>query len=179
MDKPVLYRPQKFNSKAVDGIIVLIKLNDEESAKKTRKNVEEKKKEKKKLLMFPLRITLALATHANSCGQFFEEYGRWITNLSRFDVEVQFLWMTPECRKSQEYPAEPQQQWPKHLERYIPLEDANKGIWEEYANAQKRLLERQSCYRRHKLTRRRLRWEFCRDWLIERRLWWWLQTGYR
>jgi hypothetical protein len=62
MDKPVLYRPQKFNFKAVDGIIVLIKpdkRNDEESAKKTtkkttRKNVkEEKKKEKKKLLTFP------------------------------------------------------------------------------------------------------------------------------
>jgi hypothetical protein len=64
-DEPVLYRPRTFNFKAIDGIIVLIKpnkLNDKEDAKE----------EKKKLLMLPLQITLAPATHANSREQFFE-----------------------------------------------------------------------------------------------------------
>src|SRR5947209_6256374 len=100
----VLYRPQKFNFKAIDGMIVLIK-PDEKNAKK--------------LLMFPLQITLAPADHANSREQFFIEYGSWITGLSNFDVEIQFLWITPECRDNQEYPASLYPKWPAHLERYI------------------------------------------------------------
>jgi hypothetical protein len=131
-DKPVLYRPRKFNFKAIDGVIILIKpdkLNDEEDAKK------------KKLLMFPFQITVAPATHANSREQFFEEYGWWIEDLSKYDVDIQFLWITPECRDSQEYPAKPERKWPKHLERYIPFKDVDKEIGERYENAQKRVLK--------------------------------------
>src|SRR5947209_12643443 len=65
----VLYRPKKFNFKAIDGMIVLIK-PDKKNAKKNAK---------KKLLMFPLQITLAPADHANSRERFFKEYGWWIT----------------------------------------------------------------------------------------------------
>jgi hypothetical protein len=109
----VLYRPV-FNFKAIDGMIVLIKPGE--------------KNAKDELLMFPLQITLAPADHANSCEQFFGEYGRWIEGLSYLDVEVQFLWITPECRDSQEYPASLDPKWPKHLERYIPLQNVNQGI---------------------------------------------------
>src|SRR3954453_3008194 len=104
----VLYRPKKFNFRAIDGMIVLIK--------------PDKNNAKKKLLIFPLQITLAPADHANSRERFFKEYGWWITGLSNFDVEIQFLWITPECRDSQEYPASLNPEWPKHLERYIPLQ---------------------------------------------------------
>jgi hypothetical protein len=136
-DQPVLYWPESFNYKAIDGIIVLIKtgeLNDEKNAKK--------------LLMFPLQITLAPATHADSREEFFKEYGWWITDLSQFDVEVQFLWISPECRDSQEYPASLGPKWPKHLERYIPLKDVNKGIWERYEDTQKRRLKTKASQRR-------------------------------
>jgi hypothetical protein len=56
-------------------------------------------------------------------------------------VEVQFLWISPECRDSQEYPADPEKNWPKHLERYIPFKDVDKGIWEKYGAAQQKLLK--------------------------------------
>ena len=125
--KAVLYRPQKFNFTAIDGMIVLIK-PDEKNAKK-------------KLLMFSLRVTLAPADHADSHEQFFMEYGSWITGLSNFDVEVQFLWIAPECRDSQLYPVSLRPKWPEHLERYVPFQDVNRGIWEKYEDAQKKLLK--------------------------------------
>src|SRR5206468_7087076 len=83
-DKPVLYRPESFDFKAMDGIIVLIKtgeLNDEKNATKTKKNA------KKKLLMFPFQITLAPATHVDSREKFFEKYGTWITDISQRSEE--------------------------------------------------------------------------------------------
>src|SRR3954469_7370408 len=52
---------------------------------------------------------------------------------------IQFLWITPECRDSQEYPASLRPKWPKHLERYIPLQNVNQRIWEKYEEAQKKL----------------------------------------
>jgi hypothetical protein len=143
-DKSVLYRPESFNFKAIDGIIVLIKPDELNDGKKTEKTEKTKKNAKKKLLIFPLQITLAPATLADSREMFFEEYGGWITDLPQFDVEVEFLWISPECRDSQEYPASLEPKWPKHLERYIPLKDVNKGIWEKYEVAQKRLLKNQA-----------------------------------
>jgi hypothetical protein len=119
----VLYRPNKFKLKAIDGMIVLIKPGE--------------KNTKKKLLMFPLQITLSLADYANSREQFFKEYGRWIKGHSYFDVEIQFLWITPERRNTQEHPASLDPEWPKHVERYIPLQDVNRVIWEKYEDAQK------------------------------------------
>jgi hypothetical protein len=120
----VLYRPKKFRFKAIDGMIILIKPGE---------------KNAKKLLMFPLQITLAPADNANSREQFFKEYGWWITGLSNFDVEVQFLWITPGYRDIQEYPASLDPEWPKHVERYIPLQDVNQRIWEKYEVAQEKL----------------------------------------
>jgi len=166
-DTPVLYRPRKFNFKAIDGVIILIKLNDEGKKKNNKK---------KKLLMFPFQITVAPATHANSREQFFEDYSWWIRDLSRYDVDIQFLWITPECRDSQEYPANPERKWPKHLERYIPFKVVDKEIGEAYEDAQKKVLKDEAAKKkllknkatikkagpqkaakgRHKLTRRRL-----------------------
>jgi hypothetical protein len=128
-EKPVLYRPKSFNFKAIDGIILLIK-----DTKKTRK----------KLMMFPLQITLAPATHADSRVEFFKSYGNWITGLSRFDVEVQFLWITPESRDNKEHPAGPDGQPPKHLERYIPFKVVSKRLWEKYEVATGKLPKRRS-----------------------------------
>jgi hypothetical protein len=123
IDTAVLYRPKKFNFKAIDGMIVLIKPSEKDA--------------KKKLLMFPLQITLAPADHTDSREQFFEEYGWWIIGFSSFDVEIQFLWIIPECHGSQEYPASLHPKRPKNLERYIPLQDVNQRIWEKYEDAQK------------------------------------------
>ena len=141
-----------------------------------RREQQPEEPEKPKLFLFPFQITVAPATHANSREQFFEEYGWWIEDLSKFDVDIQFLWITPECRDSQEYPAKPERKWPKHLERYIPFKDVDKEIGERYENAQKRVLKDEAAKKkllknkatikkagpqkaakgRHKLTRRRL-----------------------
>src|ERR1700722_13373751 len=125
-DQPVLYRPRKYNFKAIDGIIILIKPDEPNNARK-------------KLLMFPLQITVAPATHTNSREEFFKENGSWIEDLSKFDVEVQFLWITPICREIQNHPANPKRHWPKHQERYIPFKDINEKIWEKYEDASNKL----------------------------------------
>jgi hypothetical protein len=130
--KPVLYRPKKCNFKAIDGIILLIK---------------DANKARKKLMMFPLQITLAPDTHADSRKMFFKEYGNWITDLSNFDVEVQFLWITPEPRDDKEYQAGPDGQPPKHLERYIPFKKVNKRLWEDYEDAMKKLEKKKAAKR--------------------------------
>jgi len=52
-EKPVLYRPQKFNFKAIDGIIVF----SEENAKKQNNAKGNEAVPKPKLFMFPLQIT--------------------------------------------------------------------------------------------------------------------------
>lgn len=117
-DKPVLYRPRKFNFRAIDGVIILVKSDDD--------------KEKKKLSIFPFQITVTPHTHSDSRELFFKHFGWWITDLPKFDVELEFLWITPECRDSQEYPADTKLKRPKHIERYIPFEVVDKEIWETY-----------------------------------------------
>ena len=126
VDRPVLYRPRKYNFKAIDGLIVLIKSGKLKDARKT-------------LSIYPLQITLTPATHRPSREQFFEEYGKWITDISKFDVKVEFLWITPICRQIRNYRAEPKQHWPKHKERYIPFLQIDEGIWEKYEDASGRL----------------------------------------
>jgi hypothetical protein len=123
MDRPVLYRPKKFNFEAIDGLIVLIKDS----------------KPRKMLFMYALQITLVPATHRPSRVQFFKKYGQWITKISKFKVEVEFLWITPTCREIRGHPAGPKQCWPKHEERYIPFVEINKGIWEKYEDASRKL----------------------------------------
>src|SRR2546421_10857937 len=88
-NKPVLYRPNKSNFKAIDGMIVLItqekenaRENTNKNAKNTKKNAKKYAKEQKpKLFMYPLQITLA-SSHSDSHAKFFEEYNKWATELS-------------------------------------------------------------------------------------------------
>ena len=132
-DKPVLYRPDTFNFKAIDGIIIFIKPEENEMETET----NEKAKEGKKLLMFPIQITMAPASHSDSRQKFFQAYGKWITDISRFDVELEFLWITPEWCDSREYPASEEPPWPAHKERYIPIKKVNSEIWEKYERVKK------------------------------------------
>jgi len=155
--EPVLYLPQKFNHESIDGIIVFIESNKPKKkkhpkkyARKAKKNAreddkeeseednrEEKKKDKKqkrKLFMFPLQITLALETHKDSHAKFFEHYyDMWAKGLSDFDVEPQFLWITPDRRDIVRHEAS--DEWPQHAERFIHLKDVNAMIWRKYQDA--------------------------------------------
>jgi hypothetical protein len=128
-DSPVLYRPQNSNFPAIDGIILFIKDG-------------EIKKEKKKLLICPLQITVALNTHKDSREQFFKEHGQWVRDISKFDVEVHFLWITPTYRGIKTYPAGPE--WPQHQERYIPLKEVNTKIGEAYEDAMRKRPEKRA-----------------------------------
>jgi hypothetical protein len=133
--EPVLYCPKKFNHPAIDGIIVLTepnKLMEEKYPKKykweTKKNAEdekdkdykeEKKEDKKgksqrqKLRIFPLRVTLALSGHKDSHAQFLDHYYKWAKGLSDFDVESQFLWITPDRRSAKKHKV--CDKWPQHV----------------------------------------------------------------
>lgn len=150
--EPVLYCPEKFNHEAIDGIIVFIEPDRLKKNKHLKKyvtktknvkednkeeNEEDKKKDKKqkqKLFIFPLRITVALETHSDSHAKFFERYyDRWAKGLSDFDVEPQFLWITPDRRDVVKHEA--CDQWPQHDERFIHLKDVNEMIWWKYQDA--------------------------------------------
>jgi len=82
-DMPVLYRPETFNFRAIDGIIVLVK---------PKRNAKGKNQPRKpKMFMFPFRIAVA-GSHSGSHEKFFElYYNKWTKELSNFDVEIQFL----------------------------------------------------------------------------------------
>jgi len=123
-DKPMLYRLKTFDFKTVDGIIVWVtpsKANDAEG-------------ERPKLFMVPLHITSA-ASPTISHAKFFEKYREWTPGLSNFDVEIEFLWITPERRDIQWHPSSAK--WPAHKERYVPFEDVNEEIWEKYQQAKR------------------------------------------
>jgi hypothetical protein len=153
-DKPVLYWPKKFNFETVDGIIILInpkELNDEKNAKKIAQKITKKKKkktqtqqetrtrntkvERDKLLMFPLQITLARVGHSDSHKKFFKDYHKWTEHLSNFDVETQFIWITPSDRGFQTHQSTSTR--PAHGERYIPFEDVSTEIWWKYQYAKR------------------------------------------
>ena len=157
-NQPVLYWPRKFNFKATDGIIVLIdpeELSDEKDAKMSAKkstkksgkksakrivkktqqetSTEDAKVEKNKLLMFPLQITLNRLGHSDSHEKFFKEHRKWTKHLSNFDVEIEFIWITPSDRGFQMHQSSLGR--PAHKERYIPFEDISTAIWEKYQDA--------------------------------------------
>jgi hypothetical protein len=117
-DQPTLYVPIKFNFPAIDGMIVLIK---------------REKNGKPKLSMFPLQITLA-SSHSDSRGNFFKQYNTW-TGFSNFDVEVQFIRITKDQCSIEEHEA--CEKWPRHKERYMPLQAISKEIWTAYQSAQR------------------------------------------
>jgi hypothetical protein len=122
-DNSVLYRPEKSNFKAIDGMIVLIEPIE---------NAAEGGKQK--LFMFPLQITVA-DSHKDSHAMFFKDYTKWTRGLSEFDVEIQFLWITPERDETLFHPIKGK--LPAHKERFIPLVDVNPAIWRKYQNAKK------------------------------------------
>jgi hypothetical protein len=148
-DEPVLYWPEKFNFEIIDGIIILInpeELNDEKIAKKIAQKIAKKKTPqgtrkknakvgRDKLLMFPLQITLARAGHSDSHEKFFKNYHKWTKHLSHFDVETQFIWITPSDRSFQTHQSTSQR--PAHGERYIPFEDISAEIWRNYQYAKR------------------------------------------
>jgi len=114
----VLYRPLKYDTKAIDGIIVRID---------TKKKYAEG--EKPILSLRPLQITVA-ATHSDSHKTFLEEYSKWIKQQSRFDVRLEFLWITPHWIDGDRHPAT--SIWPEHDEHYIHLEEVSAEIWHKY-----------------------------------------------
>ena len=84
--------------------------------------------------MFPLQITMALGTHSDSHAKFFDHYyDIWTKGLSDFDVELQFVWITPDRRDTVKHRA--CRKWPKHVERFMHLKDVNAMIWWKYRDA--------------------------------------------
>jgi hypothetical protein len=148
-DEPVLYWPKRLNFETIDGIIVLInpeELNDEKNAKiaqritetgRTRQGTRTKnaKVERDKLFMFPLQIILARPNDSDSYEKFFKDYGKWTKHLSKFDVETQFIWITPSDRGFQTHQSISNR--PAHGERYIPFEEVSTEIWWKYQNAKR------------------------------------------
>jgi hypothetical protein len=120
--KPVLYRPAICNFPAIDGMIVLIKS-------------KEKKRDKPKLLMVPIQITVNLSGHADSHAAFVKDYIKWTKSLAEFDVELEFVWITPEEESVREHKAESKSKCPKHKERYVPFKRVSEEIWRQYRSA--------------------------------------------
>ena len=85
LDKPILYRPQKFNSMTMDGIIVFIPKPNGPNLKKGG--------QKMRLFMFPLKFSLD-RRHSDSYEKFLNHYCQWIKDLEDFDVIPEFIWMT-------------------------------------------------------------------------------------
>jgi hypothetical protein len=120
--KPVLYRPEICNFPAINGIIVLIK------SKKKGEN-------KPKLLMVPIQITVNLSGHADSHAAFVKDYLKWTKGLSEFNVELEFVWITPEEDRVGKHKAESKSKCPKHKERFIPFKGVSEEIWRQYKDA--------------------------------------------
>ena len=118
--KSVLYCPRKFNFKGIDGVIVQIE-------KKRPKG-----KKKRKLSMFPFQIILAPDSHSNSPGVFFNGYKKWTNDFDEFDVEPEFLWITPKWPELKEHDEHSKRKKPAYRERYIHLKDVSQDIWNRY-----------------------------------------------
>ena len=122
--QPVLYCPQQFNFRGIDGIIVHIPPQGNPKGKRKR-DTEEKKQ---KLFMFPLQITLSPKRHSDSYKTFFSQYDKWTEDLTKFDVEPQFIWITPNPPSVEH----------DNRKRYLPLSDVNQDIWDRYLSAKQR-----------------------------------------
>ena len=117
--EPVLYIPKVFNFRNIDGIIVRI-------APRTKT----KRGGQQKLYMFPIQITLAPDRHLKSRPKFFSEWETWTENLRGFDVVPEFVWITPKAAKTTKH--DKSDQWPAHVERYVPIERVSTDIWNWY-----------------------------------------------
>jgi hypothetical protein len=126
--KPILYCPQKYNFRGIDGIIVWIE-PEEANGRQMGEQMEEPGDEKKrKLLMFPLQITTAPENHLDSHKIFFSEYKGWIESLGEFDVVPEFVWITPYQSTHIDHLENSQFNWPPYKERYIHLGQVDKDI---------------------------------------------------
>ena len=126
--KPVLYRPEKHNFEAIDGMIILIKPSE------TKKNTKKKTQEgKPKLLMFLLQITVDRRSHSDSHAIFFNKYTKWTDKLSKFDVVPEFIWITP--GEFDDIHHQASGDVPEHKERYIHISKVDIEIWEKYVAA--------------------------------------------
>ncbi|KIX01152.1 uncharacterized protein Z518_08877 [Rhinocladiella mackenziei CBS 650.93] len=118
-DQPVLYRPRQINYETIDGMIGFVKI-----PKRTAKG------EKPKLFLFPLQITVA-QNHLKPHQRFLDEYRQWADQqLLTFDIELEFLWITPNKRDVKQRPA--YSPWPRHKERCIPFSEVSTDIWIKY-----------------------------------------------
>jgi hypothetical protein len=107
---------------------------DEEDEEDEKDKDFKKGKKRLKLRIFPLQIALALSDHKDSYAQFFDHYyDKWAKGLSDFDVESQFLWITPDRRSTKKHKV--CDKWPQHIERFIHFEDVNATIWRKYQEA--------------------------------------------
>src|SRR5438045_1657097 len=125
IDTRVLYCPKKFNFRAIDGLIVAPK--ESQSRKKNGKTNTKTQQEKPKLFMAPLQITLARETHPDSHKKFFDKWKEWTKGLEQFDIEVEFMWITPDPASSRDHL--PKSLRPFHKERNVKHEEVNQAIW--------------------------------------------------
>ena len=127
-DTRVLYCPKKFNFRAIDGLIIAPK--ESQSQKKNRKTNTNTQQEKPKLFIAPLQITLAPETHSDSHEKFFNKWKGWTKGLEQFDIEVEFMWITPNPASSQDHLSKSLQ--PFHKERNVNFGEVNQDIWKHY-----------------------------------------------
>jgi hypothetical protein len=120
--EPVLYRPDICNFPAIDAMIVKIKSNEEQGAKQT-------------LLMVPIQITVNFSGHADSHAAFVKDYVKWTKGLSKFDVKLEFVWITPEEDRVIVHQAESKSKCPRHKERFVPFKGISKEIGRQYQYA--------------------------------------------
>ena len=124
--KPILYYPQKFNYRAIDGIIVRI----------GSKPMTEW--DKQKLFMYPLQITLAPDKHSDSHKTFLSDYEIWTDGLKEYDVELTFLWISPEVAGPTLHEPTDRDNWPAHYEEYVPISQVHPELWALYESAKQR-----------------------------------------
>ncbi len=128
-DTRVLYCPKKFNFRAIDGLIVAPK--ESQSPKKNGKTNTKTQQEKPKLFMAALQITIQTPeTHSDSHEKFFNEWKGWTKGLEEFDIEVEFMWITPGPASSKDHL--PKSQRPFHKERNVNFGEVNQDIWKHY-----------------------------------------------
>ncbi|KAF8539203.1 hypothetical protein BDD12DRAFT_882865 [Trichophaea hybrida] len=126
-----LYCPLKFNLHAIDGIIVRLERS--------------KGRAKGKCYMFPLQITVA-RSHSNSESAFFNQWTSWTKgiNLNKFDIEVEFLWITDKGDSIDNVSGETKLLRsgdkvtnPEYTTRNVPLHIFGQEIWDRYQLALK------------------------------------------
>ncbi|KAF8537366.1 hypothetical protein BDD12DRAFT_847117 [Trichophaea hybrida] len=124
--KLALYCPLKFNLQAIDGIIVRLE--------------RPKGRAKGKCFMFPLQITVA-RSHSDSESAFFNQWTNWTKemNLNKFDVGVEFLWITDKGASADNVSIGTKQLRsgdkvtnPKYTTCNVPLQIIGQEIWDRY-----------------------------------------------